>query len=59
VGRYYATGITSRWQKIKIPLSKFVGISNFENMNELVLVFIKQGERKGVIFIDALYLKNI
>lgn len=47
VGRYYVTGINYRWQKIEIPLSKFVGISNFGNMNEIVLVFIKQGEKRG------------
>ncbi|MCD6081019.1 MAG: hypothetical protein J7J54_06195 [Candidatus Omnitrophica bacterium] len=23
VGRYYVTGITSRWQRVEIPLSKF------------------------------------
>jgi hypothetical protein len=55
VGRYYATGITSRWQKIKIPLSKFVGISNFENMSELTITFIQENHynnRKGVLYID-------
>jgi len=55
VGRYYVTGITSRWQKIEIPLSKFVGISNFENMSELTITFIQKNHynnRKGVLYID-------
>ena len=54
VGRYYATNITSGWQKITIPFRSFKGLKNFKGLSELVIVFEDRiaTAKKGTIYID-------
>jgi hypothetical protein len=53
-GRYYVTGVTDKWQKIEIPLTKIAGISDFKNMKEFVIVFEdwRSPVKEGTIYLD-------
>ncbi|MDD5613912.1 MAG: carbohydrate binding domain-containing protein [Candidatus Omnitrophica bacterium] len=54
VGKYYVTGITDKWQKIEIPLTKIAGISDFTNMDEFVIVFEdwRASVKEGTVYFD-------
>ena len=54
VGKFYATGVTTEWQRIALPIKDFKGIADFSNMTELVIVFEDRiaSNKQGVIFID-------
>lgn len=53
-GRYYATGISSEWQKISIPLKDFKGITDFKDLTEFVIVFEDRiaSNKQGTIYLD-------
>ncbi len=55
-GKLEVNGITDEWQKIVLPLKKFVGLNNLQNMKELVIVFrdLNATKKEGVIYIDDL-----
>jgi len=57
LGRYYVKGVTSDWQKVVVPLTNFVGITDFSNMTEFVIVFEDRiaTDRDGAIYIDNLH----
>ncbi|MDD5135911.1 MAG: CIA30 family protein [Candidatus Omnitrophica bacterium] len=56
-GRATVDDINGEWKKVVIPLNKFVGMSNFKNMREFVVVFsdINVSRKEGVIYIDDIY----
>ena len=57
VGKVTVEGITDEWQRIVLPLSKFVGINSFKEMKEFVIVFSDRNvtKKSGVIYIDNIY----
>ncbi len=60
IGKLEVTGITDEWQKIVLPLEKFVGLKNLQNMKELVIVFrdLSATKKEGVMYIDDLYFSR-
>ncbi len=60
VGRYYVTGITEKWQKIEIPLTKVAGISEFSNMDEVVMVFEdwRCPVKEGTVYFDDIQFEK-
>ncbi len=60
VGKYYLSGITSEWKKFSIPLENFVGISDFSEMEEFVIVFedTKATKKVGTVYIDEIYFSK-
>jgi hypothetical protein len=60
LGKYYVKGVTSDWQKVVVPLSNFVGITDFSNMTEFVIVFEDRiaTDRDGAIYIDNLHFSK-
>jgi len=60
VGKYYVKGVTSDWQKVVVPLSNFVGITDFSKMTEFVIVFEDRiaTDRDGAIYIDNLHFSK-
>jgi len=60
LGKYYVKGVTSDWQKVVVPLSNFVGITDFSNMTEFVIVFEDRiaTDRDGAIYIDNVYFSK-
>jgi len=57
IGRMTLEGITDEWRKISVPVNKFIGITEFKDMKEFVIVFSDIGVDKkvGVIYIDDIY----
>jgi hypothetical protein len=57
IGRMTLEGITDEWQKISVNISKFIGITNFKDIKEFVIVFSDIGvtKKEGVIYIDDIY----
>lgn len=53
---YILSGITDKWQKVSIPLSKFPRIGDWKSMNEVVLVFddINSNPKAGAILVDQI-----
>ncbi len=53
-GRMSVEGITDEWKKMIVPLGQFVGINDFRDMKEFVIVFsdINATKKKGVVYID-------
>jgi len=60
VGKYYVKGVTSEWQKVVVPLTDFVGITDFSEMTEFVVVFEDRiaTDRDGAIYIDNLHFSK-
>jgi hypothetical protein len=56
-GIFYLTNITDNWKQYKIPLNKFMGISNFDKLKELVFVFEdwRVTKKEGTIYVDDIY----
>jgi hypothetical protein len=56
-GIYYLTGIDNRWKEFKIPLNKFMGISSFDDMQEMVFVFEdwRVSKKEGTLYVDDIY----
>ncbi len=51
--RYYDKGMAGKWQKIVMPTSHFKGITDWQRILELVLVFRNgHGILKGTVYID-------
>ncbi|MDP8263610.1 MAG: carbohydrate binding domain-containing protein [Candidatus Ancaeobacter aquaticus] len=59
VGKYLVTGINDSWQKIKIPIKKFRGLTDFSALTEVIVVFddINSTERYGALNIDDIYFE--
>ncbi|MBU1037445.1 MAG: FecR family protein [Candidatus Omnitrophica bacterium] len=57
IGRMSIDGITDEWEKITVPLGQFVGINDFKDMKEFVIVFsdINATKKEGVVYIDDIY----
>jgi len=53
---YILSGITDKWQKVSIPLSKFRRIDDWKSMNEFVIVFddINSNPKTGGILVDEI-----
>lgn len=53
-GSYIVTGVTDEWQKISIPLHAMSGIQDWQDIDELVIVFKDRlcDHRTGTIYID-------
>ncbi|MDP8216260.1 MAG: glucoamylase family protein [Candidatus Kaelpia imicola] len=56
-GAYYITGLSDSWQEYLIDLDQFVGISEWDSMRKLVIVFEdwKATQKEGTIYIDDIY----
>ncbi|MDD5645113.1 MAG: glucoamylase family protein, partial [bacterium] len=54
VGSYVVSGVTGNWQEIKIPLEDMRGITNWEDMRELVIVFEdnRVTHKEGILYFD-------
>lgn len=57
---YIVSGITDQWTKVSIPFEKFRRITDWEAMNEFVLVFddINSNPKTGTILFDHLTLSK-
>jgi hypothetical protein len=57
IGRYTIQGVSGEWKQFVIPLNRFVGITNFKDMKELVIVFsdLNATKKTGVVYIDDIY----
>jgi len=57
-GVYYITDIDKSWKEYKVPFDKFMGISSFNNMQELIFVFEdwRVTSKEGTIYIDDMYI---
>jgi len=57
VGLAEIMGITTEWKQFILPLDKFVGISGFDSMKELIFVFEDWAvsDKEGVLFVDDIY----
>ena len=56
-GEYFVDGLTSKWQKIVIPLDQFSSVIDLSKLKAFVIVFDQNVTRKeGIIYIDDLYL---
>lgn len=55
-GRYLLKGVTDQWQKIRIPLKEFEGISTWKGMTEFVVVFddLTSTTKVGTVYLDDL-----
>jgi len=60
IGKLEIKGITDEWQKIVLPLEKFIGLTTLQNMKEIVIVFsdLNATKKEGVIYIDDLYFSR-
>ncbi len=60
MGKLEVKGITDEWQKIVLPLKEFVGLSNLQNMKELVIVFsdLNATQKEGIVYIDDIYFSR-
>ena len=60
IGKLEVKGITDEWQKIVLPLEKFIGLTNLQNMKEIVIVFsdLNSTKKEGVIYIDDIYFSR-
>jgi len=58
-GSYIVTGVNEAWQKIVIPLEKFVGLTDRSALTEMVIVFddTNSTEKFGSINIDDIYFE--
>ena len=56
-GVYYITGIENKWKGFKIPLNKFMGISYFDDMQEMIFVFEdwRVTKKEGTLYVDDIY----
>ena len=52
--QYIITGVTDQWQKISIPFEKFKRVTNWNALNEFVVVFddINSNPKAGTIYVD-------
>jgi hypothetical protein len=57
-GSYIVKGVTSRWQKVSIPLNAMNGIHDWSDLRELVVTFEKKrvDAPEGVLYFDDLAL---
>jgi hypothetical protein len=57
IGRYTIQGVSGEWKQFVIPLNRFVGITSFKDMKELVIVFsdLNATKKTGVVYIDDIY----
>lgn len=60
IGKILVTGITDEWHRFVLPLGKFAGLINFNNMKELVIVFsdLNVTKKEGVVYIDDIYFSK-
>jgi hypothetical protein len=58
--QFILAGVTSEWQKFSIPFEKFRQISNWNALNEFVVVFddINSNPKSGTIFVDQVTFTN-
>ncbi|MDP8233468.1 MAG: glucoamylase family protein [Candidatus Saelkia tenebricola] len=56
-GIHYLTDLEDDWKQYVIPLNKFMGISEFDKMQELIFVFEdwRVTDKEGTIYIDDAY----
>ncbi len=57
IGKLEVKGITDEWQKIVLPLEKFIGLVTLQDMKEIVIVFsdLNATKKEGVVYIDDIY----
>jgi|GEM_PF-2229904 len=60
IGKLEVKGITDEWRKIALPLEKFIGLTNLQNMKEIVIVFsdLNATKKEGVVYIDDIYFSR-
>lgn len=60
LGRVKVSGINENWQKVVIPFSNFVDITNWQEMTEFVIVFddLTVDKEVGAIYIDEIYFSD-
>jgi hypothetical protein len=59
-GSYIVKDITSKWQKISIPLNQFNAINSWENLSDLVIIFNDKivDKREGTLYFDNFQFVN-
>jgi RHS repeat-associated protein len=57
IGKYLSHGITTSWQEVKIPIGAFTHVSDWSDIEKLVIGFEDQvGSGAGTIYIDNIKL---
>ncbi len=56
-GAYYITGLSGEWKEYIVDLDQFIGISGWDGMRKLVVVFEdwKATQKEGTVYIDDIY----
>jgi hypothetical protein len=56
-GACYLPGLSDSWREYKIDLKQFIGISEWDEMKKLVMVFEdwRATEKEGTVYIDDIY----
>jgi len=59
-GIYILNGVTSAWKDFVLPLKDFQGLTRFDQMKELSVVFddMRCNPLNGVVYIDNIYLSK-
>lgn len=59
-GIYILNGVTNAWKEFVMPLSEFQGITRFDQMKELSIVFddMRCNPLNGVLYVDNIYLSK-
>lgn len=60
IGRYVVLGITDQWKQFAVPLTSFRGLTKFNQMKEMTLVFddMRCNPKVGAVYIDNIYLSK-
>ncbi len=58
-GSYMVWGVEPRWQKKTVPFSRLRGISDFSQMDELIIVFEDNvaSPKSGILYIDDIHIR--
>jgi RHS repeat-associated protein len=57
IGKYLSQGITTSWQEVKIPLAAFTRVSDWSDIEKLVIAFEDPvGSGAGTIYLDNINL---
>jgi hypothetical protein len=59
-GTTYVSEIGTDWKKVSLPLEEFTGLTQFNQLNELTVVFEDHtvGQKTGTIYLDDIQFGN-
>ncbi len=59
ISEYLATGITTAWQKVIIPLAAFTRITDWERMENFSVAFENQIGSTGIVYLDDIQFEQL